>query len=406
MDTSTLKYRINLYSLYVLSFAIPFHKKAIAPLIIIFLLSSLFNGNYNFKNKSKSILLFATIFIAYIAGMLYTENTNFGLKDLETKLSLLIFPIAFYVSKIDFKSISSNALKWFVYGVVISSLICLGEALYQFTITGEESELFYGKLSMFHHASYFSMYVNLALIIVYYIYFKSKTSFQLNSIQTVSLSAFLSIIIILLSSKLGIISMLITQLFAISFWTIKYKSYTKSLLALFIILAGLGTTYKFSYSFNVRVNEFISTLTSGNASKESTTGVRVYAWRTSIDLIKEKPIIGYGTGDVKSILVAEYIKQNLTVLAEKELNPHNQFLQTAVAIGVIGALILLLILILPLVNSIKKQHYIYAFFILLFILNNLTESMLETQSGVIFYGFFNALFFATYFSNYQLKDNH
>ena len=198
--------------------------------------------------------------------------------------------------------------------------------------------------------------------------------------------------------------MLITQLAVVIYWVVKYKIYFKSLLVILVFIAGIAITYSLSYTFKVRMDEFITTLKSDEASKKSTTGVRIYAWQTAIDLIKEKPLIGYGTGDVKSVLIDEYIKKDLTVLAKKELNPHNQFLQTAIALGCIGFLILILIFVLPLIHSIKRQFYIYAFFIGLFLLNNLTESMLETQSGVIFYGFFNALFFVSYFDNSKNKE--
>ena len=399
-----ITHKINQYSLYALAFALPFYKKATPILIIVFLVTSLINGNYRFKNKGKNILLFTVLYVAYLIGLLYSENLKYGLSDMETKLSIFIFPIAFFISKIDFKAILDNVLKWFVIGLTISCIICLGEGIYQFVISGNESELFYSKLSIFHHASYYSMYVNLGLIIVYYQYFKKESLIKLDGVKMVLLSVFLSIVILLLSSKMGIISMLITQLAVVIYWVVKYKSYFKSLLVILVFIAGIAITYSSSYTFKVRMDEFITTLKSDEASKKSTTGVRIYAWQTAIDLIKEKPLIGYGTGDVKNVLIDEYIKKDLTVLAKKELNPHNQFLQTAIALGCIGFLILILIFVLPLIHSIKRQFYIYAFFIGLFLLNNLTESMLETQSGVIFYGFFNALFFVSYFDNSKNKE--
>lgn len=399
-----ITHKINLYSLYALAFALPFYKKATPILIIVFLVTSLINGNYRFKNKGKNILLFTVLYVAYLIGLLYSENLKYGLSDMETKLSIFIFPIAFFISKIDFKAILDNVLKWFVIGLTISCIICLGEGIYQFVISGNESELFYSKLSIFHHASYYSMYVNLGLIIVYYQYFKKESLIKLDGVKMVLLSVFLSIVILLLSSKMGIISMLITQLAVVIYWVVKYKSYFKSLLVILVFIAGIAITYSSSYTFKVRMDEFITTLKSDEASKKSTTGVRIYAWQTAIDLIKEKPLIGYGTGDVKNVLIDEYIKKDLTVLAKKELNPHNQFLQTAIALGCIGFLILILSFVLPLIHSIKRQFYIYAFFIGLFLLNNLTESMLETQSGVIFYGFFNALFFVSYFDNSKNKE--
>ena len=110
-------------------------------------------------------------------------------------------------------------------------------------------------------------------------------------------------------------------------------------------------------------------------------------------------MFGDGIGDVNTVLLKQYAKQELTVLSEKELNPHNQLLQTLVALGLLGGITLILTLIAPLVLAIKKSHFLYSFFILLILINLLTESILERQAGVIFYAFFNALFFTAYFSN-------
>jgi len=397
MNKSIL-HNINLYTLYALAFAIPHYKKIIPVLIILFLVISLINGNYSIKLKSKKILLFTSLYFAYAIGLFYTNNLNAGRFDLEIKLSFVLFPIAFFISKLNIKESINSVLKWFLLGCLSVSIFNIVEAFYQFFLTHEETELFYAKLSEFHHASYYSMYLSLALIITYYFSFKPNKSIFFSPKKAMITIGFFSILIGLLSSKSGIITMLIIHSVAIGYWTIKHRNYTKSILTVLLISIGLGLAYQFSYSFNARINEAISVITSKETSKKSTTGVRIHAWNTSLSLIKKQPLIGYGTGDVKDVLVEEYIKLELPILADKKLNPHNQYLQTSLALGLIGGLILIGSLILPLYFSFLKKHYLYAFFILLFAFNILTESMLETQSGIVFYAFFNALFFSAYFS--------
>jgi O-antigen ligase len=398
MSNSTLINKINLYSLYILAFAIPFHKKIIPPLIILFLISSLINGNYKLKNRNKNILFFTSLYVLYLLGLLYTQNLKYGFHDLETKLSLLIFPLAFYISKINFRAILNNVLKWFVFSIVISSIICLGEAIYQFIVTGDESELFYYKLSLFHHTSYISMYLNLGVIICYHFLFKQKPLLIFNKNFTLPIISFLTIMIVMFSAKTGIITMLLAHAFFIAYWTIKTKSYFKALIVISLIAISFFSIYKLSHTLNARVNEAINTLTSNNKSNSSTTAVRIDAWKTSLELISTKPVIGYGTGDTKDELLKKYNEKGLLFLVEKELNPHNQFLQTTLSIGLIGLLIFIATLVLPAYYTIKKKENLYFYFILLFSISILTESMLETISGVVFYTFFNALFFAAYFT--------
>ncbi|HXB11537.1 MAG TPA: hypothetical protein VNZ45_06100, partial [Bacteroidia bacterium] len=78
--------------------------------------------------------------------------------------------------------------------------------------------------------------------------------------------------------------------------------------------------------------------------------------------------------------------------AEKErLNAHNEYLESAVELGIGGFFCLLACLLLPLYKSIKEHRFVYLMFLIIVILNFLTESMFETQGGTIFYGLFNSL---------------
>ena len=43
--------------------------------------------------------------------------------------------------------------------------------------------------------------------------------------------------------------------------------------------------------------------------------------------------------------------------------------------------------------SLKEKNYDYTIFLLVIILNFTTESVLETQSGIVFFSLFNTLFF-------------
>lgn len=398
MSNSALINKINLYSLYVLSFAIPFYKEIAPPIIIIFLISSFINGDYNFKNRSKTILLFTSLYFIYVLGLFYTQNFKYGLHDLETKLSLLIFPLAFYITKINIREKINSILKWFVFGVVISSVICLFQATYQFIITGDESELFYNKLSLFHHTSYISMYLNLAIIVFYHFLFKEKSAVTFNKNYAIAFIAFLTIIVTMLSAKTGIITMLLTHIIAVIYWSIKTKAYLKSVIVVSLIVISFLTIFNYSTTFNHRVNEVLNTITSNNKSKTSTSAVRIDTWKISLELISKNPVFGYGTGDVKDILIKKYNEKNLSFLVEKKLNSHNQFLQTTIALGLIGFLVFISTLIFPAFYTTKRNEKLYLFFILLFSISILTESMLERQAGVVFYSFFNSLFFAAYFT--------
>jgi hypothetical protein len=68
-------------------------------------------------------------------------------------------------------------------------------------------------------------------------------------------------------------------------------------------------------------------------------------------------------------------------------------LQSALGLGILGIINIILIFLLPFIYSIKEKNYLYAFFLIIVGLNLFVESMFETQAGVMFYAFFNILFF-------------
>ncbi|NQV01123.1 MAG: hypothetical protein HQ542_00625, partial [Bacteroidia bacterium] len=65
----------------------------------------------------------------------------------------------------------------------------------------------------------------------------------------------------------------------------------------------------------------------------------------------------------------------------------NQYLQTYLSVGLIGFIVLVTMLAWPGILAFRRKNYIYFFFLLLFGMNILTESMFENQAGVVFYAF-------------------
>ena len=89
----------------------------------------------------------------------------------------------------------------------------------------------------------------------------------------------------------------------------------------------------------------------------------------------------------------KYQQLGYTGAYSHKLNAHNQFLQTGIALGIIGILFLIITLVLPAYISWQQNNYFYVCLIVLLSFNFLTESMLETQSGVMFYAFLSSLLF-------------
>ena len=401
MNFTDIKYKANYYVLLMMAFVIPLERKLIAPLIILFFVTCLFN--FEFKPKKKAtILLFSIIYIIYIIGLLYSDDLKTGFFDITTKLSLIIFPISFFIAKLDFNGILNNTLKSFIEGCFVSVVIALISSSINFYFSFDTSLFFYGGAALFMHSSYFAMLLSLCLVVLYYFLLTKNPTFKQKTI--LFLIILFSTNILLLSSKTGLITMLLVHSIAISIWVIKYKAFVKGTVVLLLLIISFFVTYQYSSLFKQRVNE-LATVSRINQSEISSTSTRKFIWITSFYLIKNNPIIGYGTGDAKNVLVTEYQKEGMEFFHDEKLNAHNQFFQTTLAIGLIGGVILILMLIIPIIIALKNNYIIYLGFLIIISINFLTEAMLERQVGVVFYAFFNSLFFVSYYSKYSMKND-
>jgi O-antigen ligase len=127
------------------------------------------------------------------------------------------------------------------------------------------------------------------------------------------------------------------------------------------------------------------------AQYNSTTS-RYAMWKCSAHLITENIFSGVGTGDIKDELVKEYEKTGFKKGVILHYNPHNQYLHTTVALGIIGLSFLLCLFAFALLTSIRQKNYLFAGLLAIIILNALTESVLEVQSGIIFFSVFYCFF--------------
>lgn len=360
----------------------------VGPLVILWFIASLFLFDKEkfasgLKNKWFQ-LMFAFILMHALSGFL-SDNIQEGLSSIEIKLSFLAFPYFFFLIGIK-ADIVKRMLVAFVSGCFFALLVCLFRATYIYFSSGE-NEFFYNLFSILIHAGYFSMYMLfgiLLLVFAYPIWFGSDK--WLKVIRYFFIVSFL-VGIFLCASKMGYITAAFI-LFLLPFIKFKdrlnFKNVSISLISLFVV--GVVLFKVFPKPFE-RINNALTTVSSKKIDKTSgeSTAVRLLIWNESIEIIKENFWIGVGTGDANDVLQARYKEKGLTGALEHNLNTHNQFFQTAIALGVLGTVILLILTLGVLIHSVYEKHFMLALFSTIVILNFLVESMLQTQSGNLFF---------------------
>jgi O-antigen ligase len=389
-----------------ISFFLPVYGRIVPPIIILVFLNWLIEAPFrkNFKlvfiEKERFLLFsFSFLYFLYLIGMTYSTNLIYGKEDLEIKLSLLVFPLIF--STLDDETLTKKqrfkVVVFFVLGCIIGTLILLGHSLYDRVINHWDYSFYYSGLSWYFHPTYIAMYLSFSIaIIAWYIIAGEVRIRPLWKIMLILLSIYFLILIILLSSKAGILSFALVMIFFSGVLVLKKKNWLTGLIFLitsFLILY-LGMQF-FPYATG-RISNATKSLSEEStirSDNSESTASRIMVWKAGLEILCQHPFFGTGTGDVKDELLAKYQEKNIKPAFDKRLNAHNQYMQTFISIGVFGFLFLAGMLFLPIYFAIRHEQYLYVVFLLIFAVNIAFESMLEVQAGVVFYTFFNAVFF-------------
>lgn len=377
-----------------ISFFIPFYKKIVPPLIILWFALSLLDFTFENFRKSKHKPLFYSIvgyFILLVTSLLWTKNMYIGVKEIEAKLSLIIFPIGFAFASSLNQKMQSNVLKSFILGNAITILIQLVFASFRFwTQTPElhESPTFfftYVEFSYFTHPSYASMFSLFSIISIFYLIIKQKEQKKWLFLYIIFIPS-----IYLYASKAGFLVAFLTMLIFSVYFIIKYKKIILTVASLFFLFSIGIILYK-NHRVQILFKERkINIAKSENSEKTDT---RIILWQLNIELIKKNILLGTGVGDYKDEMVKIYKKINYQEAIDKMLDSHNQFIKSFAVLGIFGFINMLSIFIISFYNSVKERNLYTFLFVLILFINFLFESMLIKQSGVVFFGFFFSFLF-------------
>ncbi len=422
-DRATIHQTISYVCLLLIAITLPFAVSLNSYIINIFALNWLIEGNFSKKFriliKNKTALLFMSFYVLYIIGLSYTSNMAEGMFVLEKKLSLFVFPFLLSTTVRLKKVRLENILKVFVLACITGAIICTVKAAYQYFVNGDSEQLYYHQLSsaINIHAVYFSCYLSFSIfILVYFLLKKWDTIRNITKISLLFLIAFITVFILLLASKTIIITLfLFANLFVILLYYSKNKIRAGLViifsinLALAILFMNMpNTKERFKDVMNLELKVIKEDKYKSWQTQFTGITMRLVFWKYSFEILNENNawLCGIGTGDGQMHLDNSYYEHNiytgniyLGCRGYLGYNPHNQYIQTLLYIGLLGFICLLICLIYPMITSFKQKTYLYLAFLILFAIFSFTESTLETHKGTVFYAFFNSLFAFHYLCN-------
>jgi len=395
------------WSLILIAFCLPLYPKLLYLMIggatLFWLLKKDLGKRIKTAITSKVFMLLVLFYALHILSFLVSKDKVRAGNDLQTKLSMLLFPL-FFMGSGGFFYIKKEWLKKsFIYGLLLSILICLFVAFqssfnnphtggefnisiwydminknWLWLLVSGNSFFNYSLYSHFIHPSYFALYLTFGAFLLT---IKSENGKHLiaNKVVRNVLIFILLFNVFLLQSRAGLIGMFIYAIWSL---VVASRRTKVNILYMFLIVVAI-----IAIILTGRFERIVSNFSSFSWKSLQKTEIRLSIWKDAVKVIREKPLFGYGIGDGKSILISQYGKDSLKEAKNERYNAHNEFLEVLIQLGFVGLFVLLAILIYPVFVSNINLH-IYLFFLILILLHFIFESMLERIAGVSFITYF------------------
>ena len=387
----------------------------IAPIGFFILIISLFFNSQNVQKQSiKRVfrkgpsIWFILYYLLLVIGLIWTYDIPFGLSKLENKLTFLIFPLLFQICKFNatFKQIVNVLLISILFSLISSNILAFLHIENQSSLNWN----FFEKLSNSKsfswnmHRSYFATYCNILVVLM----FQRLTTLEKDRYRLIPIFgiAIGSLGVIQSLSKINILILFLSFTFFLIVFFVKGFNIREKLILFSFFLTGLFFTVN-NKAIRHRFNEIKESTTSIKLENNTTlqsSAIRMIMWNTSWEVWKESFLLGSGTGDYSAELTKRNFNKGNYGVAREELNSHNQFLNTGVQLGAVGVFVLFMLFF----SSIKYfLRSTWRWMILVvFLINFLVESFLETQAGIVLFCILILLFFNPKLNNDIVQDDY
>jgi O-antigen ligase len=379
----------------------PWHERVSTIGLLLLVLHWLFDRDLFYKIKSIKIdhamVLFFTFFLMHVVALLWSDYKSDGIHSIEVKLVFLILPILFSTENY-LNTERRIVLEWaFIISCLSAFLYCVVVA-YSRNPNSSASFLF-ERMTIsdpLMHPGYLSNYIVFAFVFVCLKLTRNvKKALRLNLILiTIGVIFLFALFVFISKTALLFLGFFIVYLL----W--KLSSYIQNtivrIVVVFCLLLSIGLVSYTIPSVKYRFNETKMNIPEKKPSEVlfwHSTSARVAAWNLEWDLIKQKPIVGYGTGAANPLLLSSFKQKGYTDLVKYNMHTHNQVFHTWLDLGMLGIVLLFVLLFyVAYLFAVKQKNEIGFWMILLTLVNISTDDMLEIQAGVVFFVFFITLF--------------
>jgi O-antigen ligase len=396
----TLENKISFYHLAAFVILLPFNRFYSEIFLISLLLHTLIHIN---RSKLRSVLttenlILSSVILLNAAGIIYSHDKSEAFKNIERQIAILLFPIIFSLTGLDWQQYKTRILKLFGLTCVLTILYLYADAIHIILYNKLPLKSIFSLAFINHnfsepiglHATYLSMYAALSTATFLQFFLAEKR----NNFRFVYAAA----VCILLAGLFQLASrsvLIATIILIIAGFPLllqagiqRFRFTMISIIILLIAILGITKIDSFKKRY---VGDFKNDLTQASINNEILEP-RIIRWHYAVELIKHSPVIGYGSGSEKRLLKEKYFEKKLYNSYLNELNAHNQYLSISLKTGILGLLVFLLTLCYGFAIAWRSKDIFLAAFMIIISIVSFSENILDVNKGIFFYAFFFSFF--------------
>ncbi len=360
----------------------------LALILILWLIGGDFKKKWERIKSNEAAIAIILFFLLHFIGLIYSSDPKTGLFKIIGREQILLFmPIILSVVR---KEYIKKALNAFLAAIFISEVLSYMMYFNLVHIPWHDYAREPYPTPFVSHLSYSPM-VAFAVILLLHRIFHEKASRPLKILYTIFMVT-MSLNIFISGGRAGQIGFMVILLFYLAY---EFRTeFKKMLLLLATAVAGIVLVFFLNKPFHDRMMLAYRNVSNFHTNPHTSVGLRINFTLNSIELIKERPLLGFGTGSFEK----EYkrINEELTPKVRATSQPHNFYIFTLVQFGIVGLLFLLAIFF-----SLAKIAYrtddgyrgVRYAFLLLFLTIMLSDSYLLGHYTTLFFAYITALLF-------------
>ncbi|MBS1616384.1 MAG: O-antigen ligase family protein [Bacteroidetes bacterium] len=383
-------------------------------LALAWLLHADFKGSWQRLRHNRGYAPFLLYFLLYALSYTYSSDKAQAGFDLTQKLSFILLPLILGAGTHITRRGWERILLSLSLSLTLVGIFCMARAYHLWQMQGDDEVFFYHRLvaGLDANAVYMAWYVLFSLAALSFYRWTSCFLRWQGLLLKWLLFAIQLLFFILLSSRTML--MILCFIALPCFLHVRVKKFRWTVLhiiAALILAGGLGaflikTDNPVRQRFeDVRPNNLRHAFQPHYADSNqqfSNLTMRLFIWRVGFENIQANHLwwAGAGNGDVHNLQndrIASYgfrmTNESGGPSAMRDIDLHNMYLQTVLAVGIPGLLVLLVLLFSPFFYLTRTGYSHLAFlFHISACLFMLQEAVFQTQSGIIYYIFFSVLF--------------